>query len=803
MLLQREVATPGEVDEALALQARRGGDLATNLIEAAHPAEAALLAVLSEFHVIAALPAGLVPDASDAALSLLPRDFALRHNVMPWRTAGGVLELVCGEPLSSATLEELQRRLGLRIVQHLALAARVRVAVSSAFGLPADLRAQRVVARLAQPSEPPHPGTLSIPSVAPAKRTATLSERVLSLALSDPEVTSQQARRKGPFTVSMATEALDAATSHGAVLHVLFDFARQFFDYAVLFILRGELAEGVDAFGSGADRERVRGLGVPLDLPSVLSAARDKRSFELRPLAPEGVDASLRRDLNRTVSRAVIVLPVLVGVRVVALIYGDDGDTDVDIQQAGDALALMPLGSAALEKLILRRKLSGQGSIPSPAPDATVGDVLRRYKSEPRPRPMSSAPGVVALLGSNAEVALVVPSRLASFAAPAAKASSVPSAPAAPEVSVSEAEMDDDVALAVMNEHEQAAKRVVVAEVRGSVNERATSVQTGLVVQGPTLPPKGLSPSDVGLPQVMFDLRSVVAEHLDALGSESLSREEALRVRDDLLRSPELTAQVLADRFPGPTRVTPDPTRSLLPAVSDCGPLLSLAVKLGRRFAPALEALGRAPDSNTRFWSVLTSSEIGGPAAAEAALRALFDDDDRVRLAARACLRAAAGRKAWAAQARDRVRRIAEGLSEPMERRVIAIESLGDLRDRSTALLLIELLGTDSPELKAAVHRALQGLARRELPDIASQWRTWWERNVGHDRVEWLIDALAQEDEPHRTAAFEELQELAEDDFGYAPKLTTQQCAEVAARFRAWWEKEGRPRLTDPPGRAG
>lgn len=168
-------------------------------------------------------------------------------------------------------------------------------------------------------------------------------------------------RRRGPFTLAMAQDALGETDSVGVILRVLFDFARQFFEYAALFVVHGDLAEGVEAIGPGADSSRLRGIGVPLEISSILSAAREKRAYQLIRPSNSGIDAFLRDDLQRPMSARVLVVPVVVGPRVVALLYGDDGANNVKVEDVGDVLALALVVGKTLESLIRRRKASRRG----------------------------------------------------------------------------------------------------------------------------------------------------------------------------------------------------------------------------------------------------------------------------------------------------------------------------------------------------------------------------------------------------------------------------------------------------------
>ncbi|HRI72774.1 MAG TPA: hypothetical protein PK156_51410, partial [Polyangium sp.] len=90
--------------------------------------------------------------------------------------------------------------------------------------------------------------------------------------------TSVRVRRKGPLTAQGAEEELAEATTTDAVLDILFAFAQQFFEYTVLFVVSGEMADGRDAFGAGLTATQIKNVKIPLDQPSLLQLARDRKA---------------------------------------------------------------------------------------------------------------------------------------------------------------------------------------------------------------------------------------------------------------------------------------------------------------------------------------------------------------------------------------------------------------------------------------------------------------------------------------------------------------------------------------------
>jgi hypothetical protein len=185
-----------------------------------------------------------------------------------------------------------------------------------------------------------------------------------------------RARRKGPFPAGLAEEEMQSAVNTDAVLEVFFDFAQQYFEYAALFVVHGDIAEGRDASGRGADRASVAAVGLPLDLPSTLAGARDRRVPVVADFATEGLDAELLQDLGRAPAvpgvtasptapshrAAAVVIPVVVRGRAVALLFGDDSPIPVELASIGDVIAFAALAGASIERIIVRRKMGRSGS---------------------------------------------------------------------------------------------------------------------------------------------------------------------------------------------------------------------------------------------------------------------------------------------------------------------------------------------------------------------------------------------------------------------------------------------------------
>ena len=399
LIVQREIASIREVEEALARQVLYGGDFVTNLLEVCRIDEAQLLPIVAESLGLPPASPGELPRPEPEAQRLVAAEVAVERNLAPLTVDRYGLTVAVAEPLSPDVEQELAFALALPISQKIAPLVRIRQALTRDYGVALDRRLQRLLQRMmsegpragssyppmrnadlrlgaprppsimppAPQSKPPAPLR---PSVPPGGGTRTLLRQTEMPAL------RPLRRRRGAITVELARTELEDATERDTIFDLLFEFTRQYFDYTAVFIVHGELAEGRDAFGEGAARDKVARIGVPLDLPSILSAAREKKATVQRVPAADGLDQVLMSDLGRSGLTTCIVLPIVVRARVVAMLLGDGGDTGIDRSTLEDVEGIVLAGTAAFERLIVRRKLAGSSVPPAMGGDPAAPRIL-------------------------------------------------------------------------------------------------------------------------------------------------------------------------------------------------------------------------------------------------------------------------------------------------------------------------------------------------------------------------------------------------------------------------------------------
>ncbi len=244
------------------------------------------------------------------------------------------------------------------------------------------------------------------------------------------------------------------------------------------------------------------------------------------------------------------------------------------------------------------------------------------------------------------------------------------------------------------------------------------------------------------------------------VGPDASLRQKAMA---ELMQTPDVAAQALAEAFPGPTGWSRLPV-SELPEPDELGPIPGALARLGEWGAWALAPLLDRDDPETRYLALLTAGALQHPVVVDGVLRSLFDYEPDISSAARATL--AALKPLPELQAR------LPGLRQELQsqdslRRSLAARALGVLHDRESIDGLISLTGSDDGLCAQSAAEALRETTRQNLGPNPRAWTAWWAAARGQRRLEWLVEALASDDADTRLSAIEELSRAFGDNAGF------------------------------------
>lgn len=176
-------------------------------------------------------------------------------------------------------------------------------------------------------------------------------------------------------SIDAARERLATLDDRDGILDCFFEHAQRLFEFAALFVLKGDSAHGRNVHGLGAPDGLVARLVFPTNEPGVLARVRELRRAFVTASTGGEVDSRLFGSLGRMMP-AGLAVPLVVRSRVVAVVLCDGAAAILN--DAARAAGRQPMElakeemllwaesvSEALEKLILRLK-GGTGSVPPP-----------------------------------------------------------------------------------------------------------------------------------------------------------------------------------------------------------------------------------------------------------------------------------------------------------------------------------------------------------------------------------------------------------------------------------------------------
>ena len=360
LLLRDAVIGLSQLEEALKAQILYGGRLGTNLVELGLLDLDTLGLYLAKVHGVPVATQARMEAADPGAVSRLGRDLAERHVAFPLGPEPlrpETIAIAMADPRQPDRIGDIQRSLGTTIAPYAASELRIlyylerhyQIERRPRFLRPADASAPPIVSdrRRTQPA----PG-----QVAPVVRFEPRNRLAPETAPPPSEV--KPPARSARVSYESARRAIATAQQRDQVADAWMSLAEGRLGAALLFIVRGQAAMGWR--GVAADGKRLAGgaverLAVPLGGSSVLQICYDTA----RP--HHGASPAAGRPIERQIWEALgvneppeimLVIPVIVGQRVVNLFYGHGaaGRTlnDGDVRELCDLAGEVGTGYARL-----------------------------------------------------------------------------------------------------------------------------------------------------------------------------------------------------------------------------------------------------------------------------------------------------------------------------------------------------------------------------------------------------------------------------------------------------------------------
>lgn len=405
LLVEAGLITETQLAEALRAKAVFGGRIGTNLVELGIIDDATLHLFLSQQHGVPALPIDAQPDA--AALQCLSAAACNELNVLPLRCDGADLLLAVLDPMDQPLLQKVANLTQRRVRPVVASEGRLYALLRDVLGIErtprlAVIEAQALRAGQAGIEQMPLRSILrdqvfpagadagaeiddglevitlvevvdeseslatdtSAPSPPPRVsafdfeiRTADIQFHVAESPAIDPEVQRIHAALGAamrPLSFQEVLVAIDTCTDRESLARNVLRYVLWYYRRALIFTVQRGLILGWDGLGDRVDRDLAAKLMIPVSVPSVFVTAFTTRQVYHGPLDDAPINQLFVKILGGLQPTSCHVVPIVVGKRVVAMLYADGCIRELDPAQSSEFAMVASQVRRAFERFIAR-----------------------------------------------------------------------------------------------------------------------------------------------------------------------------------------------------------------------------------------------------------------------------------------------------------------------------------------------------------------------------------------------------------------------------------------------------------------
>jgi hypothetical protein len=335
-----------ELHYARQSQRQLGGRLETCLLAQGALDEAQLLEALSEYQGLPAASGDDLQRADAQALRTVPVEVARRLRAVPFSQVGDELWVAVENAEDEAVQRELALATKLPLRYHVASEPRVSQALETHYGVACSSRIRQLLARL----DRPEPLAAATPAVPAAQRS------------SPPRRPSRQDDSGSMPTISPgALSAFERRLSHlesaQETFATLVDYLGREFQRVAVFRVASDHVEGW-LMRAGADaQERLSRYRAFFTEPSVFLNLRQGAPFHLGALPDMATHELLAECLGGPLPAEVLLLPIQVQGRLVAVVYCDRGSRGLAGIDLGELQRMAAATATSLERRLLHQKL--------------------------------------------------------------------------------------------------------------------------------------------------------------------------------------------------------------------------------------------------------------------------------------------------------------------------------------------------------------------------------------------------------------------------------------------------------------
>lgn len=359
-LVEEGMITEVQLHNALQRQLIMGGKIGTNLIELKYISDEELEEILSKIYRVPTAPPDSLLNIPPYVIDSIPTEFAVKHRVIPIKREHKEISIAMENPNDLGVIDEIGFVTGCRITVFAASELRIALGLEKYYHHPRDVRyikvgrpdgekfvVEREKAEVVELTEEVPTGKIG-------------DEEWLGGKGEEPEYLGYD-KGKGPLTPATITfqetvgRLLRVETRDDAIKAVL-DYVSQYAENVVFFVVSLAEAKAWDAKCKGIEKDKLSDMKISFGGPSIFLTVKNSEKPHYGEISGFPFDDDFLSRIGRKRPLNVLLFPVMLKTRMVAMLYADNGSKESPAERVEEIESLIEKLSISFEILLLRKK---------------------------------------------------------------------------------------------------------------------------------------------------------------------------------------------------------------------------------------------------------------------------------------------------------------------------------------------------------------------------------------------------------------------------------------------------------------
>jgi len=298
LLIENNMITQTQLEEALRAQTVFGGKIGTNLVELGYISEASLTNFLSaQLNIPATKPEDFT-NIPPEIIQLVPKEFALEHKLVPLQKNGKRLKVAISDPYDARGIDELSFKTNLIIDLSIAPEILIVYALETYYGI---IREARYIRLTGVPTEE-------------MRLTDNLVEEIQT---GNPN----EARPKAhPYPIESLSADLAKTETKEEIFNILLKYFEFYFQKLAIFIVRHGAIQGFVCQGFQISKDHFRNLEIPLARPSAFKDVVEKQTIYVGGLPDSDIHDLIKLTLKIERTNDAYLIPLLLNNQTISVL---------------------------------------------------------------------------------------------------------------------------------------------------------------------------------------------------------------------------------------------------------------------------------------------------------------------------------------------------------------------------------------------------------------------------------------------------------------------------------------------------